>query len=397
MISEKMIALVKGNSAIRAMFEEGTELAALHGRENVFDFSLGNPNFPAPEAVRQAILDVLENEDPVRVHGYMSNAGYADVRECAAASLNRRFGTVFGADNIIMSVGAAGGLNVVLKTLLNPGDEVVAFAPYFVEYVNYVSGADGKLVVVPPNTEDFMPDPRLLEAAVTPKTKAVIVNSPNNPTGVVYSAETIARLAAVLEAKQRAYGTAVYLISDEPYRELAYDGVAVPYLTEFYANTVVCYSWSKSLSLPGERIGCIVIPSAAREYKLLFEAACIATRTLGFVNAPSLMQRVLIKCMDVKTDTDAYDRNRRRLYDGLKALGFSCVFPQGAFYLWMKSPVPDDLAFVSAAKRFNILIVPGASFGCPGYARLAYCVSPDTIERSLPAFEKLAAECFATK
>jgi aspartate aminotransferase len=394
MISEKMAALARGNSAIRAMFEEGAGLAALYGRENVFDFSLGNPNFPAPEAVRKAIIDVLD-EDPLLVHGYMSNAGYADVRGAVAASLNERFHTSFGADNIIMSVGAAGGLNVVLKTLLNPGDEVVVFAPYFVEYGNYVTGHGGKLVVVPPDTNDFLPDTQRLEAAVTPATKAVIINSPNNPTGVVYPAETIARIAAVLEDKQRAYGTDICIISDEPYRELAYDGVDVPYITAFYANTLVCYSWSKSLSLPGERIGYIVVPSAVREYARVFEAACIATRTLGFVNAPSLMQRVAAKCLGAKADVAAYDRNRRRLYDGLTDCGFSCVFPQGAFYLWMQSPLPDA-DFVSAAKRYNILLVPGASFGCPGYVRLAYCVSPDTIERSLPAFKKLAAECFRT-
>ncbi|MDR2132840.1 MAG: pyridoxal phosphate-dependent aminotransferase [Clostridiales Family XIII bacterium] len=395
MISEKMLALARKNSAIRAMFEEGGRLAALHGRENVFDFSLGNPNFPAPDAVRRAILDVLDGEDSLLVHGYMSNAGHADVRGAVAASLNERFGVSLGADNIIMSVGAAGGLNVVLKTLLNPGDEVVAFAPYFVEYGNYVAGCDGKLVVVPANAEDFLPDARRLEAAITPATKAVILNSPNNPTGVVYSAETISRIAEVLEAKQRAYGTNVYILSDEPYRELAYDGVAVPYITKFYANTIVCYSWSKSLSLPGERIGYIVVPSEAHEYEVVYEAACIATRVLGFVNAPSLMQRVAARCLNEKTDVEAYDRNRKRLYEGLRACGFSCVFPQGAFYLWMKSPVPDA-EFVEAAKRHNILVVPGASFGCPGYVRLAYCVSPETIERSLPAFKKLAEECFGT-
>ncbi|MDR2355110.1 MAG: pyridoxal phosphate-dependent aminotransferase [Clostridiales Family XIII bacterium] len=394
MISDKMLALAQSNSAIRAMFEEGNRLAALHGRENVFDFSLGNPNFPAPEAVRRAIIEVIEGEDPRLVHGYMSNAGYADVRGAVAASLNDRFKTSFGADNIIMSAGAAGGLNAVLKTLLNPGDEVVAFAPYFVEYGNYVANYDGKLVVVPPNTEDFLPDPRRLEAALTPRTKALIVNSPNNPTGVVYSAETIARIAAVLEAKQRAYKTSIYILSDEPYRELAYDGVQVPYITKFYSNTIVCYSWSKSLSLPGERIGYIVIPDAADAYALVFEAACIATRVLGFVNAPSLLQRVAAKCLGAETDLAAYDRNRKRLYEGLRALGFACVFPQGAFYLWMKSPV-QDAAFVEAAKRHNILVVPGASFGCPGYVRLAYCVSEDTIERSLPAFARLAAECVA--
>ncbi|MDR2088105.1 MAG: pyridoxal phosphate-dependent aminotransferase [Clostridiales Family XIII bacterium] len=396
MISEKMLALARKNSAIRAMFEEGAGLAALYGRENVFDFSLGNPNFPAPKAVRRAILDVLDGEDSLLVHGYMSNAGYADVRGAVAASLNERFGTAFGADNIIMSVGAAGGLNVVLKTLLNPGDEVIAFAPYFVEYGNYVAGCDGRLVVVPPNTEDFLPDTRRLEEAVTPATKAVILNSPNNPTGVVYAAETIARIAEVLEAKQRAYGTNICIISDEPYRELAYDGVVVPYVTKFYPNTIVCYSWSKSLSLPGERIGYIVVPSAVHEYEIVYEAACIATRVLGFVNAPSLMQRVAARCLGERADVGAYDRNRKRLYEGLRACGFSCVFPQGAFYLWMKSPVPDA-EFVEAAKRHNILVVPGASFGCPGYVRLAYCVSPDTIERSLPAFEKLAAECFGPR
>jgi aspartate aminotransferase len=293
-----------------------------------------------------------------------------------------------------MSVGAAGGLNVVLKTLLNPGDEVIAFAPYFVEYGNFVGAHDGKLVVVRPNTEDFRPQPAWLEEAVTPKTKAVIINSPNNPTGVVYSAETIRAIAEVLEAKQRAYNTAIYIISDEPYRELAYDGVEVPYITEFYANTIVCYSWSKSLSLPGERIGYIVIPDAAYEYELVFEAACIATRVMGFVNAPSLMQRVAAKCLDAKTDVGAYDQNRKLLYEGLTERGFSCVFPQGAFYMWMKIPV-SDAAFVETAKRHNILVVPGASFGCPGYVRLAYCVSKDTIERSLPAFEKLAEECRA--
>jgi aspartate aminotransferase len=324
----------------------------------------------------------------------MSNAGYADVRGAVAASLNGRFGTSFEENNIIMSVGAAGALNVVLKTLLNPGDEVVVFAPYFVEYGNYVENYDGKLVVAPPDTRDFMPDPQRLKEALTPKTKAVIVNSPNNPTGVVYSEETIKGIASALEEGQRRYGTDIYIISDEPYRELVYDGAVVPNSTKFYSNTIVCYSWSKSLSLPGERIGYIVIPSEVRDYELVYDAACIATRVLGFVNAPSLMQRAAAKCIDMHVDTAAYDKNRRRLYDILKKLGFSCVFPSGAFYLWMESPLPDA-EFAKAAKRHNILLVPGSSFGCPGYVRLAYCVSPDTIERSLPAFERLAAECFA--
>jgi aspartate aminotransferase len=391
MISEKMMGLVRNNSAIRAMFEEGNRLAAQYGRENVFDFSLGNPNFPAPEAVNKAIIDILESRDSMAVHGYMSNAGFESTREAVASSLNKKFGTSFDFNNIIMSVGAAGGLNVVLKTLLNSGDEVVAFAPYFVEYGNYVRNYDGVLKAVEPNTKDFQPDPEKLAAIVTPKTKAVIINSPNNPTGVVYSAESIGKIAAVLEAKQKEYGTSIFIISDEPYRELAYDGVEVPYLTKFYKNTIVCYSWSKSLSLPGERIGYIVIPGEVDEYRLVFDAACIATRVSGFVNAPSLMQLVVAKCLDETTDVGAYDLNRKLLYKGLTDCGFTCVYPQGAFYMWMKTPV-DDKEFVNAAKKYNLLIVPGASFDCSGYVRIAYCVTKSTIERALLAFKKLAQE-----
>ena len=392
MISEKMIKLTQNNSVIRAMFEEGAKMAEKFGRENVFDFSLGNPNFPAPDAVKTAVIDVISDEHPVAVHGYMSNAGFPDVRQTIAESINSRFATAFGADNIIMSVGAAGGLNVVLKTLLNPGDEVVALAPYFVEYGNYVGNYDGKLVVVPANAPDFQPDPESLRAAITPLTKAVIINSPNNPTGVIYSEDAICKLAAVLEAKSAEYGAPIYIISDEPYRELAYDDAEVPYLTKFYKNTVVCYSWSKSLSLPGERIGYIVVPSEIDEYQLIFDAACIATRVLGFVNAPSLLQRVVAKCLDSKTDIAAYDTNRKLLYDGLTACGFTCVFPQGAFYMWMKAPIADDKEFANAAKKYNLLIVPGTSFACPGYVRIAYCVAKATIENSMPGFKKLAEE-----
>ncbi|SHH92248.1 aspartate aminotransferase [Sporobacter termitidis DSM 10068] len=391
MISEKMMKLAQNNSAIRAMFEEGNRLAAQYGRENVYDFSLGNPNFPAPAAVKKAIVDVLDREDAVFVHGYMSNAGYESVRGAIADSLNKRFGTAFGDGNIIMSVGAAGGLNVVLRTLLNPGDEVVTFSPYFVEYGNYVRNYDGVLVAVPANTADFQPDPSMLSGMITPKTKALIINSPNNPTGVVYSAESIRKIAAVLEAKQKEYGTSIFIIADEPYRELAYDGVEVPYLTKFYKNTIVCYSWSKSLSLPGERIGYIVIPGEADEYQLVFDAACIATRVLGFVNAPSLQQLAVARCLEETTDVGAYDTNRKLLYKGLTDCGFTCAFPQGAFYMWMKTPA-DDREFAGAAKKYNILVVPGTSFGCPGYVRIAYCVAKATIERSLPAFKKLAQE-----
>ena len=326
------------------------------------------------------------------VHGYMSNVGYADVRQAVAESLNRRFGTDFHENNIIMTVGAAGGLNVILKTLLNPGDEVLTFAPYFTEYGNYVANYDGRLVVVSPNTVDFQPNLREFAEKITPKTKAVIVNNPNNPTGVVYSAETCREMSRILREKQHAFGTEIYLISDEPYRELAYDGVEVPYLTEYYANTVVCYSWSKSLSLPGERIGYLVIPNELSDYELIYAAAGIATRVSGFVNAPSLMQRAVARCLDAQTDIAAYNKNREALYQGLKACGFECIKPQGAFYLFVKTPTADEKEFVQRAKNYHILVVPGSSFACPGYVRIAYCVSHETILRSLPYFKQLAEE-----
>ena len=390
MISEKMQKLAANNSAIRAMFEEGNRLAALYGRENVYDFSLGNPNFPAPEAVKAAIADIIENTDPVYLHGSMSNAGYPEARAAIAASLNRRFGTDFTENNIIMTVGAAGSLNIILKTLLNPGDEVIAISPYFVEYGNYVANYDGVLKVVP-SGKDFQIDADAIGNAINPKTKAIIINSPNNPTGVIYSEESLKALAKVLNEKQKEFGTDIFIISDEPYRELAYDGAEVPYVTKFYDNTFVCYSWSKSLSLPGERIGYLVIPSQCSDFELVFQAASIANRVSGCVNAPSLFQLVAARCVDEPTDVSGYDANRRLLYDGLTKCGFECVFPQGAFYIWMKTPV-DDKEFVETAKKYNILVVPGASFAYPGYVRIAYCVAKETIENSMPAFEKLAKE-----
>ncbi len=392
MIAEKMKPLVNNNSAIRAMFEEGKRLAAQYGAENVYDFSLGNPNVPAPAEVNQAIIDLVNEEDSVFLHGYMSNAGYEDVRRTVAQSLNSRFGTHFHENNILMTVGAASGLNVILKTLLNPGDEVLTFAPYFVEYGNYVRNYDGNLVVVSPNTETF--EPNLVEFAekIGSRTKAVIINTPNNPTGVVYSAETLTAMADILRRKQEELGTDIAIISDEPYRELAYDGVEVPYVTKFYDNTVICYSYSKSLSLPGERIGYLVIPDAFKDSEEVFGAAVIANRVLGSVNAPSLMQRVIMRCIDSKVNLEAYDKNRNLLYNGLKELGFSCVKPQGAFYLFVKSPEPDEKAFCAACKKHNILVVPGSSFACPGFVRISYCVSYNQIERSLPAFRKVAQE-----
>lgn len=394
MISGKMKPLVENNSVIRVMFEEGKRLAAIYGAENVYDFSLGNPNVPAPPEVEQAILDTLREEESTFVHGYMSNAGYEDVRETIAQSLNSRFGTRFSQKNILMTVGAASGLNVILKTILNPGDEVIVFAPYFVEYGNYVRNYDGQLTVISPNTVDFQPNLEEFAEKITGRTKAVIINTPNNPTGVVYSHETLTRLAEIMRQKTKELGTEMVLISDEPYRELAYDGVEVPYVTKYYADTVVCYSYSKSLSLPGERIGYLVIPDEFTDSEAVFTAATIANRVLGCVNAPSLMQRVIKRCIeaDARVNLEAYDKNRNLLYQGLKKLGFSCIKPEGAFYLFVKAPEEDEKAFCARAQKHNLLLVPGSSFACPGYVRIAYCVSENQITRAMPAFEALAQE-----
>ncbi|HIZ22857.1 MAG TPA: pyridoxal phosphate-dependent aminotransferase [Candidatus Blautia faecigallinarum] len=392
MIAEKMKPYVQNNSAIRMMFEEGNRLREKYGADKVFDFSLGNPSVPAPDCVRQAIIDLVNEEEPTVLHGYMSNAGFEDVRQKIAESLNRRFGTAFAAKNLIMTVGAASGLNVILKTILDPGDEVIVFAPYFLEYGAYVRNYDGVLVEITPDTSTFQPNLGELEEKITSKTKAVIVNTPHNPTGVVYSEDTIKKLAAILEKKQEELGSTIYLISDEPYRELAYDGVMVPYLTKYYKNTVVGYSYSKSLSLPGERIGYLVIPDELKDSETVTTAATIANRILGSVNAPSLMQKVIGKCVDAEVDVASYDKNRIALYEGLKECGFSCIKPQGAFYLFVKSPVADEKEFCEAGKKYNILMVPGSSFACPGYVRLAYCVSYETIINSLPEFKKLAKE-----
>lgn len=394
MISEKMKGLVNGGSAIRAMFEEGNKLRAIYGDDKVYDFSLGNPNLPAPKAVNDAIIDIISNEDPVIVHGYMNNAGFPDVRKAIADSLNRRFDTKFNENNIIMTVGAASGLNIILKTILNPGDEVVTFAPYFVEYRNYVQNYDGKLVVVSPDTETFQPNLKEFEDSITDRTRAVIINSPHNPTGVVYSEDTIKGLADILAKKEKQFGYPIVLISDEPYRELVYDDIEVPYITKYYKNSVVGYSYSKSLSLPGERIGYVVIPDEMEDKEEFFAAASIANRVIGSVNAPSLMQKVIARCVDEKVDLEFYRKNRDALYNGLTECGFKCTKPQGAFYLWVKSPVEDEKQFCEAAKKYNILLVPGSSFACPGYVRLAYCVSYETIINSMDGFKKLAGEYF---
>lgn len=392
MISEKMKPLMANNSAIRTMFEEGDKMRAKFGRENVFDFSLGNPDAPTPPEVNQAIREIVEEEPDLILHGYMSNAGFEDVRETIAQHINKTQKTNFSSKNILMTVGAASGLNVALKTILNPGEEVVIFTPYFLEYNWYVNNYDGVVVQAPTNKTDFQPDLKAFEECISDKTRVVLMNSPHNPTGVVYSEDTIQGIAAILEKKQKEFNRTIFIIADEPYRELAYDGVNVPYVTKYYDNTIVAYSYSKSLSLPGERIGYLVIPDELEESELVFDTASNANRILGCVNAPSLQQKVIAKCVDAKVDLDYYDRNRKALYQGLKECGFECIMPQGAFYLFVKSPINDETAFCQAAKKYNILMVPGSAFAGPGYVRLAYCVSYETIQNSLPAFKKLAQE-----
>ena len=390
MISGKMKKLVENGSVIRAMFEEGKKMAAVYGAENVYDFSLGNPCTPPPEAVRNAAIDILTHEPEMMVHGYMSNSGYEDARDSVAASLNRRFGTSFTRQNLIMTVGAAGGLNVALKTILEPGDEVMLFAPYFGEYNNYISNFDGVPVVVPPDYTRFSMNLAEAEKLFTPRTKAVIVNSPNNPTGTVYTEEEIQALAALLEEKSRELGHTIYLISDEPYREIVYGAYEVPYLTKYYKNTFVGYSYSKSLSLPGERIGYLVIPSEMEDFEGTVAAAAVANRILGFVNAPSLFQRVIGRCADEVSDMSVYRENREILCRELKAMGYEFIEPQGAFYMFPKSLEPDDKAFCAAAKEFRLLLVPGSTFMGPEHFRLAFCVSRKTVEDSLESFQRLA-------
>ncbi len=392
MISKQMQQEVAGSSAIRAMFLEGKELAKRVGAENVYDFSIGNPMTPVPQQYNQAIIEAVQTENSLELHGYMDNAGYPETRRAVAGHLNQRFGTEFEERHIVMTVGAAGALNVVFKTILDPGDEVLALAPYFGEYRGYTANHQGILREVKPDTDTFQPDLEDLKAKITPETKGIIINNPVNPTGVVYSEDTIQKIAAVLEEKQKEYGHEIYLVSDEPYRELVYDGNTVPFLTKYYDNTFVTYSFSKSLSIPGERIGYIAVSPQMADCDQAIQGLSVANRILGFVNAPSLMQKALITSLDARTDVDYYDRNRKLIYGKLTELGFTCVRPQGAFYLFLKSPEPEEKKFVEAAKKHHILLVGGSAFSCPGYVRLAYCVSYEMLKRSLPAFETLAEE-----
>lgn len=393
-ISKNMENLVANSSVIRRLFEEGVELAEVVGKENVYDFSLGNPSVPAPAAVKKAIYDILENEDSNYVHGYMNNSGYEAVRDAVAASLNSRFGASFSRPNIIMTAGAAGGLNCILRVLLNYKDEVICFAPFFGEYRSYISNYGGETVVVPADTEYFQLNLEEFDHFVTERTKAVIINNPNNPSGAIYSAETLSKLQKLLEKAEKRIGHPIYVICDEPYRELAYDGKEVPYMPAYIKNCIVCYSFSKTLSLPGERIGYMAIPSEIDAYEEMQSALVVANRCLGYINAPSLFQLVAARCLDERADVAAYDKNRRLLYNSLTEMGFECIKPEGAFYLFMKAPTYPEQEFVQQAKKHNIILVSATTFGCPGYVRLAYCVPYDMIERSLPAFKALAADYF---
>ncbi len=388
MIAKKMGKLVKNNSVIREMFEEGKRLVKQYGKENVYDFSLGNPSVEPPKQVNEAIEKCLEDKN---IHAYMSNNGYEDVRKMIANSLNHRFATNFKESNICMCVGAAGGLNVALKAILNPEDEVIVLIPYFMEYRNYIENYNGNVVEVLCN-EDFEPDIADFEKKITAKTKAVIINNPNNPSGMVYSESVIQKLVEVLSKKEAEYQQTIYLISDEPYREIVYDGVQVPYLTKYYDDTLVVYSYSKSLSLPGERIGYIVIPEEADDFENLVQAMTIATRILGFVNAPSLLQKAVAECVDLTSDISEYEKNRDILYHGLIRIGYECKKPQGAFYLFLKSPMKNEREFCQLAKKYHILMVSGSSFACPGYVRLAFCTDTKMIENSLPKFKQLKEE-----
>jgi len=385
-----MQQLVAGSSTIRKLFEEGIELAKVVGKENVYDFSLGNPAAPVPKEVKESIYRILEQEDANRVHCYMPNAGYEEVRQKVADFLNRHNGTDYDTQDIIMTVGAAGGLNCLLRSLLEEGDEVLCFAPYFGEYRSYVMNYGGVLKVVPADFETFQLNLKEMKQYISPRTKAVIINNPNNPSGVIYKKETLMQLQELLAEAEAEVGHPIYVVSDEPYRELVYDDNVLPFAPAYIKNCIVVYSFSKSLSLSGERIGYMAVGKQIDYYDILINALVVANRCIGYINAPSLFQLVIADCLEVKTDIGFYDRNRKLLYQTLTDLGFECVKPEGAFYLLIKSPVEDEAEFVAAAKSFNILLVPATSFGCPGYVRLAYCVSHEMIQRSLPAFGKLA-------
>ena len=389
MVSKRMLGLGTARSVIRELFEYGNQRAAVVGRENVYDFSLGNPSVPAPDAVNEAAIRILR-EQPELIHCYTSAQGDAAARQRFADSLNRRFGGDYTADQFYITVGAAASLCCVFHGLTCPGDEFIVFAPYFPEYKVFIEGAGAKMVLIPPETEHFQIDFAAFEQALTPHTKGVVVNSPNNPSGVVYSRQTLETLAAILRAKEALYGHPIYLISDEPYREIAFHGVEVSWVPQIYKDTIVCYSFSKSLSLPGERLGYVLVPKQVTDADSVYAATAGAGRSQGYVNAPSLFQRVAAECCDLTADISVYERNCALLTDALREMGYHVVQPGGAFYLFPRSLEPDDMAFSERAKKFDLLLVPGSGFGAPGHFRIAYCVQTEMIERALPRFKALA-------
>ena len=393
MYSEKMYQYGSQKSVIREIFAYGQKKIREEGPEAVYDFSLGNPSIPAPEKVTEELVKILTETDPVAVHGYTAAQGDLQLREKLAESVKERFGFETNAEEFYITCGAAASLCCVIRALTEPEDEWILFAPYFPEYKCFVEAAGGRVKTTAPEEKTFQINMEDFEKNITEKTKAVIINSPNNPSGVVYSVETIKKLAEILNRKEEEYGHPVFLIADEPYREIVYENVEVPYLPKYYQNTIVCYSYSKSLSLPGERIGYILIPGQVTEGRKIYSAVCGAGRSMGYVCAPSLFQKLLIRCMNETSDMEAYRENRNLLYGQLTSMGYECVKPQGAFYLFVKTPEPDaDIFCKKAREKYNLLLVPGDSFGCPGYMRVSYCVSNEMIRRSLPFFEKVMEE-----
>lgn len=389
MLSEKMLQLGTNPSAIRDLFEYGNKRKAEIGAENVFDFSLGNPSVPAPDCVRDAVRELLE-EDAVALHSYTSAVGDAGLRKKLADYVNEQHGTTLTADHFYITVGAAASLTIFLKALAEQEDEFIAFAPFFPEYRVFVEMTGAALVVVQSDPKDFQIDLEAFEKAITPHTKGVIINSPNNPTGVVITEECIKKMCAILEKKQAEYGREIFLIADEPYRELVYGDIKVPYLMNYYDNTIVCYSYSKSLSLPGERIGYIAVSDKAKDWKLVYAAVCGAGRALGYVCAPSMFQKVISRCIGQVSDVSVYKKNRDMLYQALTEYGYRCIKPDGAFYLFVEALEEDAVAFAEKAKEYELLLVASDSFGTPGFVRISYCVSTEQIEKSLPAFRALA-------
>ena len=389
MINEKMRQLGAKRSVIRELFEYGKKRKMEIGAENVYDFSLGNPSVPAPEEVNESIKKLISEESSVLLHGYTSAQGDLGVRAAIADYINETQGENINADCLYMTVGAAAALTSTLNALVMPGEEVIVLAPYFPEYKVFIEKCGGVVREVMCD-ENLQPDAAAIEAAINEKTAAIIVNSPNNPTGAIYTEENIKALCAKLKAAEEKVGHPIYLISDEPYRELAYDGAFVPYLTKYYDNTIVCYSFSKSLSIPGERIGYILVCPRCVDFTSVYQAVCGAARSLGYVCAPSLLQKLLPYCLGKTSDISVYDRNRKILLDKLSSYGFDMIRPDGAFYLFIKSPSGDATEFCERAKKYEILIVPSDDFGCKGYARLAYCVTTEQIEKAMPAFEALA-------